>query len=248
MPTLSDPLSNRERLELRGASRSYKRGQETVKALDHVDLTLLPGEMALIIGPSGGGKSTFLHLLGGMDRPSEGEVRAGGVVISRLPSDVLAAFRRENVGFVFQSFHLIPGLTAAENVSLPLLLAGRPAGERRRRAVELLGSLGLGDRVDFLPGQLSGGQAQRVAIARALAADPPFILADEPTGDLDSASGDEVMEILRNLAKKDGRTVVVVTHNEGFVPLADRVYRIKDGRLSGDAPTAAPDEIGRAHV
>ena len=233
-------------VSLEGVSRAYRRGQETVHALDDVSLTLRPGELTLVLGPSGGGKSTLLHLLGGMDRPSAGRVVAGQVVTSQLSADRLSAWRRTHVGFVFQSFHLLPHLTAAENVGLPLVLGGQGGAQTRKRAAALLERVGLGDRAGHRPGELSGGQAQRVAVARALAADPPIVLADEPTGQLDTQSGQEITTLLRDLAHQDGRTVVVVSHNEEFAALADRVIRVRDGHIvndsAPDAPAAPPAE------
>lgn len=232
-----------QRLQLRQVSRLYRRGQEQVAALREVSLTLYPGQLTLILGPSGGGKSTLMHLAGGMDRPTSGDITAGAQLISALKPDRLSAWRRRHVGFVFQSFHLLPQLTALENVALPLLLDGVGKPERLTRARRLLERVGVAERASHRPGELSGGQAQRVAIARALAMDPPIVLADEPTGNLDSQSGLEIMTLLAQLAHEDGRTVAVVTHNEAFVPLADRVLSVRDGRISGEQEppeTAAP--------
>jgi ABC-type lipoprotein export system ATPase subunit/ABC-type antimicrobial peptide transport system permease subunit len=227
-------------LALEGVTRTYVRGAERVSALRDVSLSLEAGSFVVVLGPSGGGKSTLLHLLGGMDRPDEGRVLAHGRDISRLRSDELAAYRRGEVGFVFQSFHLLAGRTALENVELPMLLAGVGARERRARALALLERVGLADRAHHRPGQLSGGQAQRVAVARALAMDPPLVLADEPTGNLDSQSGQEVVALLRSLVDADGRTVVVVTHNPELEAVADRVVRVRDGRVIADERLRPP--------
>jgi macrolide transport system ATP-binding/permease protein len=232
-------------LHVQGVSRLYHRGQEEVHALQDVTLTLRPGELTLILGPSGGGKSTLLHVLGGMDRPNLGRIIADTTDVTGLRPDRLAQWRRRTVGFIFQNFYLLPGASALDNVALPLLLDGQRGAVRRARARSLLEGLGLGDRLTFVPSELSGGQIQRVAIARALAQDPPLILADEPTGNLDSASGRDIMMRLAALAHEDGRTVVVVSHNEEFAALADRVVRIRDGHVeseSGPASDAAAPE------
>jgi len=239
-PIPSDPV-----ISLQDVEKRYHRGGEEIQALNHVTFDIPKGQFVVILGPSGGGKSTLLHLIGGMDRPSHGSVVVLGRNLETLTSDGLAAYRRRDVGFVFQSFHLLPGLTAEENVALPLLLAGIPLKERQSRANALLARVGLADRAHHKPGQLSGGQAQRVAVARALAADPPIILADEPTGNLDSKSGQEIIELLRSLAHQDGRTVIVVTHNEEFAPLADRVLRVRDGQLIQDDVKRMPDSSER---
>ncbi len=228
-------------VELQGARRTYGRGGQIVAALDDVDLAVRAGELTLILGPSGCGKSTLLHLMGGMDRPTHGRVLSGGEVTSELTADRLAAWRRTCVGFVFQAFHLLAHRTALENVALPLALGGVPPRERRRRAQELLARVGLADRAGHRPAELSGGQAQRVAIARALAADPSIVLADEPTGNLDRQGGLEIFDLLVDLAHRDGRTVVVVSHNEEFAARADRVVRVLDGRVVADsAPDVGP--------
>ena len=234
MPSEVDNSATLPSLALRGVWKHYQRGAEDIQAAADVSLELWAGSFTCILGPSGGGKSTLLHLMGGMDRPDEGEILVFGRAITRLKSDQLSAYRRSDVGFVFQSFHLLPTMTAAENVELPLAIAGVPLAERRERAKTLLARVGLLDRADHRPHQLSGGQAQRVAVARALAADPQIVLADEPTGNLDSQSGLEIMQLLGTIAHEDGRTVVVVTHNEEFIPFADRVVRIRDGRIHAD--------------
>lgn len=226
-------------LLLEHVSRTYQRGQETVHAVQDLSVSFLPGQLTLILGPSGGGKSTLLHLLGGMDRPTDGAFTAGSTQVTALNPDRLAQWRRRTIGFVFQNFYLLPGYSAVDNAALPLLLDGEPVSTRRARARALLDQLGLGDRAQHTPAELSGGQIQRVAIARALAHDPPVILADEPTGNLDTQSGRDIVAQLAQLAHEDGRTVIVVSHNEEFAPLADRVVRIRDGRIESDSRPAA---------
>ncbi len=228
-------------LRLDHVSRTYRRGEEVVQALEDVSLTLYPGQLTLILGPSGGGKSSLLHVLGGMDRPNAGQITTGNTEITSLSADKLAQWRRRTVGFVFQSFYLLPGQTAVDNTALPLLLDGAGKRSRRDRASAVLRQFGLEGRLQHTPAQLSGGQIQRVAIARALAHDPPIILADEPTGNLDTESGRDVMEQLSRLAHEDGRTVVVVSHNEEYVSLADRVVRIRDGHIAADSLETPPD-------
>ncbi|MCL6596381.1 MAG: ATP-binding cassette domain-containing protein [Firmicutes bacterium] len=238
---MADSVGRGVSITLYHVSKTYTRGEEAVVALDDCSLTVVPGQLTVVLGPSGGGKSTLLHLMGGMDRPDRGEIWAGSRNITRLGPDALAQWRRRTVGFVFQQFYLLPGHTAVDNAALPLLLNGERVHPRRLRARGLLEKLGLGDRAGHSPSALSGGQIQRVAVARALALDPPVILADEPTGNLDSTAGRELMDLLRDLAHRDGRTVVVVTHNEDFIPLADRVIRLRDGRIVADsAPVPVP--------
>jgi ABC-type lipoprotein export system ATPase subunit len=196
--------------------------------VDGIDLDVAAGETVAIMGPSGCGKSTLLHLLGGLDRPSGGEVRLAGSRVDRMSERVLARLRQDAVGFVFQAFHLMDELTAVENVELPALLAGRPARVARRRATELIERVGLAERAGFLPAALSGGQRQRVAIARALANEPLVVLADEPTGNLDSAATLEVLRLFESLHAA-GQTLVVVTHDSRIAATADRMISMRDG-------------------
>jgi putative ABC transport system ATP-binding protein len=220
-------------LELENVTKTYRRGRGlVVEALRGVDLRVAAGELLAVMGPSGSGKSTLLHLLGALDVPTSGRVRFGGDDLGRLSDWRRSELRRDRIGYVFQSFNLLPTLTAAENVALPLLLGG--GGERRRsapsRAREELQRVGLADRADHYPEQLSGGQMQRVALARALVTRPAVVLCDEPTGNLDSACGAEVLALLRGLPGP-GRCVVMVTHDETAARRADRVAHIRDGRL-----------------
>ncbi len=214
---------------LRRVSKIYRKGNESVIALDGIDLTLPAQGMFAIVGPSGSGKSSLLHIMGAMDRPTEGEVAVAGQSLNTLPESGLTRLRRQTVGFVFQSFNLIPNLTALENVMLPMEFDDVPGAERRRRASALLERVGLAGRIAHKPRELSGGEQQRVAIARALANNPPLILADEPTGNLDSRNGEMIYRLLKEIAAE--RTVVVVTHAEALAKMADRIVHIGDGRL-----------------
>jgi ABC-type lipoprotein export system ATPase subunit len=215
-------------LRARGVHRAYGRGDGLVRAVDGVDLDVARGETVAVMGPSGCGKSTLLHLLGGLDRPSGGELWLDGRRIDRLGERALARMRRDAVGFVFQAFHLVDELTARENVELAALLAGRSPRAARRRADELLAQVGLADRAGFLPSALSGGQRQRVAIARALSNEPLVVLADEPTGNLDSAATLDVLRLFDALHDA-GQTLVVVTHDERIAATADRLISMRDG-------------------
>ena len=215
-------------LRTRGLRKAYGRGDGLVRAVDGVDLDVDRGETVAVMGPSGCGKSTLLHLLGGLDRPSGGEVWLGGRRIDRLGERGLATMRREAVGFVFQAFHLVDELTARENVELSALMAGRSPRAARRRALDLLDRVGLADRAGFLPAALSGGQRQRVAIARALSNEPLVVLADEPTGNLDSAATRDVLRLFESLHDA-GQTLVVVTHDERIAATADRLVSMRDG-------------------
>ena len=215
-------------LRTQGLRKDYGRSASLVHAVDGVDLTVAPGETVAIMGPSGCGKSTLLYLLGGLDRPTAGEIWLDGQDITRMSERALARLRREAVGFVFQAFHLMDELTAVENVELPALLAGRSPRTARKRAEELLERVGLANRARFLPAALSGGQRQRVAVARALVADPLVVLADEPTGNLDSASTRDVLQLFDQLHRA-GQTLVIVTHDVQVAATADRMISMSDG-------------------
>ena len=211
-----------------GLRKEYGKAEALVRAVDEVDLDVATGETVAVMGPSGCGKSTLLHLLGGLDRPTGGEVWVAGHRLGRLGERGLARLRREAVGFVFQAFHLMDELTAVENVELPALLAGRSPRAARRRAAGLLDRVGLADRAAFLPSALSGGQRQRVAIARALVSDPLVVLADEPTGNLDSQATNEVLRLFESLHAA-GQTLVIVTHDARIAATADRLITMRDG-------------------
>jgi putative ABC transport system ATP-binding protein len=232
-----------------GLCKVYGKDEGLVRAVDDVDLEVAPGEALAIMGPSGCGKSTLLHLMGGLDRPTAGELWLAGRRVDRLSERGLADFRRHGVGFVFQAFHLMEELTAQENVELPALLAGRSPRQARRRARQLLDQVGLSERAGYLPPALSGGQRQRVAIARALANEPQIVLADEPTGNLDSAATLEVLRLFEGL-RTAGLTLVVVTHDERIAATADRTISMRDGafvdetRLAGGPGVNLSDYIG----
>ncbi len=217
--------------------RTFRVGETTVEALRGVNLEVPRGQFVALVGPSGSGKSTFLNLVGGLDRPTDGELWVDGVELSVSKEKALTEHRRRRVGFVFQSFHLLPRLTAIENVALPLMFVGVPERERLRRARDLLVQVGLGERLDHRPTQLSGGEQQRVAIARALVGRPAIILADEPTGNIDSATGAEIMALLRGLNRDQGVTLLLVTHNPEAAAFADRIVQLRDGRVVGTRPT-----------
>jgi putative ABC transport system ATP-binding protein len=220
--------------ELRDVSRTYALGGAQVHAVREIDLTLRPGESVAIVGPSGSGKTTLLQLLGALDRPTGGELLFEGRDVGRLGDRALSELRLEVLGFVFQQFNLIPTLTAAQNVEIALAPTSTRRAERRERVLSLLASVGLGERADHVPSKLSGGEQQRVAIARALANDPHVLLADEPTGNLDSTTGAEIMDLLLSLSgDEQRRTVIVVTHDSDVARRAARVIRMLDGRLVG---------------
>jgi ABC-type lipoprotein export system ATPase subunit len=223
-------------------------GTELVRAVDDVSLTIAAGEAVAVLGPSGSGKSTLMHLIGGLERPSAGTVRVAGVDLAQLDGAEAAAYRGQHVGFVFQQFHLQPHLTALENVELPLRLAGLGPTERRQRASELLERVGLADRMQHRPGQLSGGQQQRVSIARALANRPQLLLADEPTGNLDTATGTEVLALFDRLRREDGLTLVLVTHDAEVATRLDRIVRMRDGKIIADERRPESGEAQRGTI
>jgi ABC-type lipoprotein export system ATPase subunit len=222
-------------LAVEGLTKKYLMGDTVVTAVDSVSLSFLPGEMTAIVGRSGSGKSTLLNLLGGLDRPTSGEILADGVRMAERDEDELALYRRRTVGFIFQFFNLVPTLTARGNVELPLVFAEVPPAERRRRADELLGLVGLSGRAEHRPSELSGGEQQRVAVARALANGAPVLLADEPTGNLDTKTAGDVMELLRTLNRERKLTVLLVTHDRGLAQShCGRVIEMSDGKVLSD--------------
>ena len=239
-------------IELKDVYKIYQMGDETVHALDGVSLTIDQGEFVAIVGSSGSGKSTAMNIIGCLDVPTTGTYHLGGIDVSTMDDDQQAEIRNKMLGFIFQQYNLIPKLSVLENVELPLLYAGVPADQRRERAIRSLERVGLADKKKNLPSQLSGGQQQRVSIARALAGDPSVILADEPTGALDSKTGREVLGFLKKL-NREGDTVVLITHDNSIAVKADRIIRLQDGKViyDGDAhdpravvqPDAADEEV-----
>ncbi|WP_279287539.1 ABC transporter ATP-binding protein [Flintibacter hominis] len=239
-------------IELKDIYKIYPMGEETVHALDGVNITIDQGEFVAIVGSSGSGKSTAMNIIGCLDVPTSGTYHLGGVDVSTMEDDQQADIRNKMLGFIFQQYNLIPKLSVLENVELPLLYAGVPADQRRERAIRSLERVGLADKKKNLPSQLSGGQQQRVSIARALAGDPSVILADEPTGALDSKTGREVLGFLKKL-NREGDTVVLITHDNSIAVKADRIIRLQDGKViyDGDAhdpravvqPDAADEEV-----
>jgi putative ABC transport system ATP-binding protein len=233
MKNTTDPI-----IAMAGIRKVYDTGKVKVEALSGVDLDIFPGEFVAIVGPSGSGKSTLMNLVGCLDTPTDGTYSIGGENVAGVTRDTLAEIRNRRVGFVFQNFNLLPHITAQENVELPMLFGGISPKERRTRAAELLTKVGLGDRVDHKPTELSGGQMQRVAIARALAMNPDIVLADEPTGNLDTSSGTDVMSLFNELWKS-GRTLVIITHDPALARRASRIVEIRDGRITSDTRNEA---------
>lgn len=227
--------TNSDIIKVRGLSKIYMDGVE-VRALDNVDLDIKRGEFLSIIGPSGSGKSTLLHMIGILDTPSSGTITIDDRVVTDMSEKERSRVRNEVLGFVFQYHHLMPDFTALENVMMPLLIGGMGKKEAKKIASSLLEEVGLGDRMDHRPNQLSGGQAQRVAIARALANNPGIVIGDEPTGNLDTKASDMIYDLLRKLNRDRGQTFILVTHDEEMARKTDRIVRIVDGRISGDSP------------
>jgi putative ABC transport system ATP-binding protein len=225
-------------IEMRNIKKVYDTGKVKVEALKGIDLVVHSGEFVAIVGPSGSGKSTLMNLIGCLDTPTDGRYRLGGEDVAKLDRDQLADIRNRRVGFVFQGFNLLPQITAFENVEMPLVFGGVSVKERRERVAQLLAKVGLGDRMDHKPTELSGGQMQRVAIARALAMQPDVVLADEPTGNLDTSAGGDIMELFTDLWKQ-GRTMVVITHDMTLARRAGRIVEVRDGRIISDSAAAA---------
>ena len=225
-------------IDMQDIRKVYDTGKVKVEALKGIDLGIEAGEMVAIVGPSGSGKSTLMNLLGCLDTPTSGTYTLGGQVVGGVTRDQLAEIRNKRVGFVFQNFNLLPHITAQENVEIPMLFGGMKPAQRKERSKALLERVGLGERLDHKPTELSGGQMQRVAIARALAMDPDIILADEPTGNLDSSAGGDIMSIFTDLWKQ-GRTLLIITHDPALAKRASRVVEIRDGRITADHSAAA---------
>lgn len=223
-------------IEVRNISKSYNVGKTNeLLILKNISLTIPEGEFVAIVGASGSGKTTFMNILGALDTPTAGQYALDGVPIEKMTADELARIRNQKIGFVFQTFNLIPRSTALKNVELPMLYAGASMGERTRRAKELLESMGMGDRLDHRPNELSGGQKQRVALARALANDPPIIMADEPTGALDTKTGNMVMDLFLKINREEKKTIVLITHSQELAQAAQRIITIRDGEIIGDS-------------
>ena len=229
-------------IEFKNVCKYYQMGDETIKAADNISLKIYKGEFVAIVGQSGSGKSTCMNIIGCLDVPTSGEYLLGGRNVGKLNKNELAEIRNEMLGFIFQQYNLLPKLTLIENVEVPLMYAGVAKDKRHEMAKKTLESVGLGDKLKHLPKQLSGGQQQRVSIARALAGKPSVILADEPTGALDSKTGREVLALLQKL-HSDGNTVVLITHDNGIAKTAERIIRLEDGRVIYDGPADAPEAV-----
>lgn len=229
-----DSQSSASFIRVKGLGKAYRMGEEVVVALRKIDLTIRQGEIVCIFGASGSGKSTLLNMLAGMEPPSRGEIVIDGHRIDKMSENELAAFRQKNVGFIFQSYNLLPMLTAVENVAMPLTFCGTERAQREAAAKSVLKAVGLGDRFNHYPTQMSGGQQQRTGIARAFVTKPKLIFADEPTGNLDSKTTDEIMRMMVAFARRYNETMVIVTHNPDLAAFADRIITLKDGEIIGD--------------
>jgi len=218
-------------IEVKDVHKYFKMGENLVHALRGVSMTINQGDFVFIIGPSGSGKSTLLHLIGALDVPTDGEIYFEGKKLSQMEEDILSTIRRKKIGFIFQAFNLMTSLTALENVTIPLIPSGVDESVANTRAIKLMKMLGLGDRINHTPNQLSGGQQQRVAIARSLINDPIIVLADEPTGEVDSVTGNEIFDYLRMMNKKFNKTFVIVTHDMEYIKRGDKVFKIHDGKI-----------------
>ena len=240
-----EDLRRRPAIQVRNLRKEYIMGEERVVALRDINLTIMKGEICCIFGTSGSGKSTLLNQLAGLEKPSRGQVLIGGVPVSRLDENQLAAFRQKHVGFVFQSYNLLPELTALENVAMPLMFRGVPKDVRELEAKKMLHRVGLANRMNHYPGQMSGGQQQRAGIARAFITRPDVVFADEPTGNLDSKTTKEVMEMIRKFAKTFNQTIVLVSHDPEMTEYADRIVTLLDGEIISDVRTNADEEEKR---
>ncbi len=235
---MNEPL-----IQCRGLTRTYTRGDETITPLERLDLDVMPGEFLALMGPSGSGKTTLLNLIAGIDRPTSGTLRIGGIDVGGLSRSRLADWRSQAVGYIFQLYNLVPVLTAYENVELPLLLHRMNGADRHSRVAAALDLVGIADRADHYPRQLSGGQEQRVAIARAIVADPAILVADEPTGDLDKASAAAIMDLLSRLSREAGKTLIMVTHDPASAAHAGRTLHLDKGRLVEQSGAAAAETM-----
>jgi putative ABC transport system ATP-binding protein len=238
-------MATEAQVQLQKVTKTYQMGEVQVHALNGLDLSIQEGEFVVIVGPSGSGKTTTLNLIGGLDTPTSGELIVAGTNIAGYDEKALTAYRRDQIGFIFQFFNLLPTLTAGENVEFALELADREGQDIHQRARDLLDRVGLAERADHFPSQLSGGEQQRVAIARALAKDPPILLADEPTGNLDFRMGQKVLRVMRDLNQQEGRTVILVTHNTVIGRIGERVVHLRDGQVSDVVANEHPLEAGQ---
>lgn len=239
----STPTASKPAVKVSGLRKTYASGETSVEALKGIDLTIEAGEFVAVMGPSGSGKSTLMHILGALESFDEGSVEIGGVSLAGLDDKKATLLRRDAIGFIFQFFNLLPTMTAEENVMLPSLIAGEKAGALHDRAHELLDLVGLGNRATHLPSQLSGGEQQRVSVARSLMRDPELLLADEPTGNLDSKTGGAVLDMLRDVQQKSGHTIMMVTHDAVAASRATRVVFLRDGLIAGEVPGGDANKI-----